>query len=107
MKFSLASLCVLRLKKKKVELFDLEPWKHISYLNTINLKLRLATSTDYHSKQANLLKQTQFFSERQTSGGHKQSSVPGCILGGNFLKNYIQHFDVLISKTSMRKSSSE
>lgn len=59
MEFSLAKLvCIvlLRLKKKKAEPFDLEPWKHSSYLSTIDLKLRLPTGIDHHSKQVNLLK---------------------------------------------------
>ena len=50
--------CIVETKKKKPqnrdEPFDLEPWKH--YLSTINLKLRLPTGIDHHSKQTNRLK---------------------------------------------------
>lgn len=58
MEFSLAKLvCVVLLRlKKKSEPFDLEPWKHSSYLSAIDLKLRLPTGIDHHSKQVNLLK---------------------------------------------------
>lgn len=93
-------------KKKKFEPFDLEPWKHSSYLSTINLKLRFPTGIDHHSKQADLLKYTQFFLKDRHQEHIKKSRAPRCISGVIFL-DYKQYFDVLVSVTSKRKSPSE